>query len=106
MPSLKPIVDKIYSVLDLVQALRELNPVDTGGNFLLINCPQCKKRDAYVYKFRPEQDRSPHILCNNSSCGFSRNIWDYYHDFKGYDDYEILEEFARLANHCNVHENQ
>ncbi len=106
MRSIKQIVDEIYPKLDLVLALSELNPVDTGGNFLLVNCPQCKKRDAYVYKFRPDQDRSPHILCNSSYCGFSRSIWDYYHDFKGYDDHEILEKFARLANYCMAQEDQ
>lgn len=85
--------NEIYPSLDRAEALADLEPQDKGDYYSLI-CPDCKKREAYIYK------NGIRLFCNRQDkCGFSQSLWDYVQNTKGLTSQETLRELARLANY-------
>lgn len=84
--------NEIYPNLDRVEALADLGPQDKGDYFLL-TCPDCRKREAFIYK------AGEYITCNRrNKCGFSQSLWDYIQGSRHLTNQETLKELARLAN--------
>lgn len=81
----------IYPNLDRAVALRELAPRDAGKNYTL-ECPQCGRREAYIYK------NGYKIFCNrNTKCQYSETLWDYIKRRDNLTQQGTLLELARLA---------
>jgi len=93
MSEVKDILEnEIYPNLDRAKALANLAPQDKGDYFLL-TCPSCRKREAYVYK------TGEYIKCNRlNKCGFNQSLWDYIQSSNHLTNQETLKELARLAN--------
>jgi len=85
--------NEIYPNLDRAEALADLAPQDKGDYFLL-TCPECRKREAFIYK------AGEYITCNRrDKCGFSQSLWDYVQKSRGLTNQETLRELARLAGY-------
>lgn len=94
MSDIKEVLDnEIYPSLDKVEALIDLEPQDKGEYYLL-TCPGCRKREAYIYK------TGVYINCNRlNKCGFNQSLWDYIQTTKSLSNQETLKELARLADY-------
>ncbi|MDK9699872.1 MAG: toprim domain-containing protein [bacterium] len=92
MTDLKELLDfEIYPNLNRLELLADLRPADHGG-YLLLTCPSCGKREAYLYQ------SSTVIQCNRlNKCGARVSLWDYYQQKTSASNREVLQEFARLA---------
>jgi len=89
----KETLEQIYSRLDIVSALEELQPQDKGS-YYLVTCPGCKKREAFIYK------GSKAIICNRKNeCKYKASLWDYVQQKHRINDRETLIELARLAHY-------
>ncbi|MBC7474394.1 MAG: toprim domain-containing protein, partial [Candidatus Sericytochromatia bacterium] len=98
MNDIKDILNEIYPRLDRSQLLAEFNP-EKSGSYYLLNCPNCNKREAYIY------DNKTHINCNRlNNCSYSKSIWDYVQERNGFTNRETLVELARLSG-VNLPEN-
>jgi len=87
-------LDVIFSNLDRETLLAELKPQRKGG-YLLLDCPFCKKHEAYLY------DNSKVIACNRlEKCGRKVSIWDYVQERDGLTQQETL---LKLAAEAGVH---
>lgn len=94
MSEIKDLLDyHIYPNLDRAQALADLEPCDKGS-YYLVACPDCKKREAYIYK------TGLYIKCNRlDKCAFSISLWDYIQQKQGLTNHETLQKLAQLANY-------
>jgi len=93
MNEVRDLLEEIYRSLDQAEALADLAPQDKGSYFLL-TCPNCRKREAYIYK------DGTRIICNRrDKCGFSQSLWDYVQGSRGLTNQETLRELARLAGY-------
>lgn len=93
MTETKDLLEEIYQSLDWAEALAELEPRDKGNYYLLV-CPNCRKREAYIYK------GGTWIICNRrDKCGFSQSLWDYVQGSRRLTNQETLRELARLAGY-------
>lgn len=91
MTETRDLLEEIYQGLDRAEAPVELEPRDKGGYYLLI-CPNCRKREAYIYK------GGTRIICSRrDKCGFSQSVWDYAQGSRRLTNQETLRELARLA---------
>ena len=98
MSEIKEILYEIYPKINKAELLSELDP-QKSGSYYLLNCPQCNKREAYIY-----EDKI-YISCNRlNSCGYSKSIWDYVQQKNGFSNSETLNELAKLAG-VNLPEN-
>lgn len=85
------LLDEIYSNLDKAEVTRDLDPQDKGDYYLL-TCPECGKKEAYLYK------TGLYIKCNRlDKCGYSISLWDYVQTTKELSNQETLRELARLS---------
>ena len=93
MRETKDLLDfEIYPNLDRAEAVRDLNPQDKGKYYIL-TCPQCGKREAFLYK------TGIYFKCNRrDKCGYSQSLWDHIQS-KGLTNQETLRELARLAHY-------
>lgn len=92
------ILTDIYERLDRAEAVRDLSPEDKGQYFL-ISCPSCNRREAYIYK-----NRKPYIVCNRKNkCGYNKSLWDYIQEKGNLTGQETLKELARIANYTLPH---
>lgn len=83
----------IYPNLDYLHLLEGLSPTDKG-NYLLLNCPRCGKKEAYIYK------SGATITCNRlNNCGFSISLWDWLKENRGLSNQETLFLLADAANY-------
>ena len=74
----------VFSNLDRENLLAELNP-QRKGKYLVLDCPFCKKHEAYLY------DNSKVIACNRlEKCGRRVSIWDYVQERDGLTQQETL----------------
>lgn len=65
------LLERIYQQLDRVSLLQELDPQERGSTILL-TCPSCGKREAYLYA------DGTRIYCNRkNNCGYQESLWDY-----------------------------
>ena len=86
------ITAEIYNRLDKMQALASLAPQDKG-NALLLACPACGKREAYIYK------NGSTIKCNRANkCGYSASIFEYIQQKEGYEAKETVRKLAEMAD--------
>ena len=93
MAETRDLLEEIYQSLDRAEALRELEPRDKGSYYQLI-CPNCRKREAYIYK------RGLRLFCNRlDKCGFSQSLWDYVQSSRRLTNQETLRELAQLAGY-------
>ena len=93
MTETKDLLEEIYQGLDRAEALADLDPQDKGSYYLL-TCPNCGKREAFIYKNRTW------ITCNRrDKCGFNQSLWDYVQKSKSLTNQETLRELARLAGY-------
>ncbi len=84
-------LDVIFNNLDRGALLAELNP-ERKGKYLLLDCPFCKKHEAYLY------DDSKVITCNRlEKCGRRVSIWDYVQERDGLTQQETLLKLAAAA---------
>lgn len=91
MTEIKEILYEIYPRINKAELFSELNP-EKSGSYYLLDCPNCNKREAYIY------DDKIHINCNRlNNCAYSKSIWDYVQERNGYSSQETLTELARLA---------
>jgi len=91
MTETRDLLEEIYRSLDRAEALADLAPQDKGNYYSLI-CPDCLKREAYIYK------DGTRLFCNRrDKCGLSQSLWDYVQKSKGLTNQETLKELARLA---------
>ena len=86
------LMQTIYERLDREALLPELNP--TGrGNVLTLECPQCRKREAYLYR------DGARIQCNRrNKCGYSISLWDYVAARDSLDPQGTLRALAAAAH--------
>lgn len=93
MTETRDLLEEIYQGLDRAEALADLEPQDKGSHYLLI-CPNCRKREAYIYK------DGTRLFCNRrDKCGFSQSLWDYVQGSRKLTNQETLRELARLAGY-------
>lgn len=85
----------IYPNIDWMALLSELNPKEKPDRFTL-DCPDCKRHEAYIYK-----KGSVKIYCNrNNKCAsIEPRIWDY---IQGRDSLSNPEVFKVLADSAGV----
>ncbi len=82
----------IYPNLNVLDVLDRLSPIEKGDYYQLA-CPNCEKREAYVYK------GSSHINCSRlNKCGYSISIWDFLQQERGWSNRETLEYLASASN--------
>lgn len=87
------ILQEIYGRLDVREVIPELQPQDKGQYYLLI-CPDCGKREAYLYKDGKQ------IKCNRANnCRYSKSLWDYLQAKNSYSNKEVLEYLARITGY-------
>lgn len=90
----RDILTDIYSRLDRAETVRDLSPEDRG-QYYLISCPSCNKREAYIYK-----NKKPYLVCNRrDKCGYNKSLWDYIQEKGNLTGQETLKELARIANY-------
>jgi len=90
---IKTILDEIYPRLDRETLVSDLMPQDRGNSYLL-TCPQCGKREAYLYK------NGITIKCNRmNNCNYSKSLWDYLQETRGLGQGDTLQELAKLAGY-------
>jgi DNA primase len=83
--------NRIYPNLNWGEILSELNPKDRGAYYLL-QCPQCRKQEAFLYKDKQ------FISCNRrNKCGHSVSVWNYIKEKEGFDNKQTLEFLASKA---------
>jgi DNA primase len=93
MSETRDLLEEIYQGIDRAEALAELDPKDEGDYYVL-NCPNCGKREAYIYKSWTR------LFCNRrDKCGFSQSLWDYVQSSRKLTNQETLRELARLAGY-------
>jgi DNA primase len=94
MSDIKDLLDyHIYPNLDRAEALADLDPRDKGSYYLLI-CPDCGKREAYIYK------TGLYIKCNRmDKCAYAISLWDYIQQKRGLTNQETIQELAKLASY-------
>lgn len=87
-------LEKIYEMMDIPNALAELEPKEKGRYYEL-KCPSCGKPKAYIYK------GSHTIKCNRANgCGYSQSLWDYISTKNGSQSpRETLQALADLAGY-------
>lgn len=84
-------LEVIFSNLDRENLLAELNP-QRKGKYLVLDCPFCKKHEAYLY------DNAKVITCNRlEKCGRRVSIWDYVQERDGLTQQETLLKLAAAA---------
>ncbi len=95
MRDIKDLLDyEIYPNLDRAEAVKDLEPRDKGKYYLL-TCPQCGKKEAFLYK------TGIYIKCNRlNQCGHSESLWDHIQSTKGLTNQETLKELSRLAGYA------
>ena len=88
---MKPLLKDIYQRLDRAALLSELRP-ELSGDHLILTCPSCGKREAYIYL------NSHLIICNRqNNCGYKKSLWDWTAARYGYGQKETFAHLARLA---------
>jgi len=81
----------IYPNLDFNYLLSELNPKDKG-RYLYLTCPNCGKKEAYIYK------TNPYIKCNRlNKCNFKISLWEYLKQSRNLTNKETLYLLAEYA---------
>ena len=81
----------IYPNLDFSYLLAELNPKDKG-RYLYLTCPNCGKKEAYIYKTKP------YIKCNRiNKCDFGISLWSYIKQSRNLTNKETLYLLAEYA---------
>ena len=81
----------IYPCLDRAVVFQAYNPQNKGA-YLLCDCPDCGKREAYIYH------DGVMLICNrNDNCGYKISIWDHVQRKGNLSNQETLYELARLA---------
>ena len=88
------LLDEIYELIDIPNALAELEPKDRGKYYEL-KCPNCDKRKAFIYK------GSHTIKCNRANeCNYTMSLWDYVSAKNGSTSpRETLQALADLAGY-------
>lgn len=85
------LMTNIYEHLDRAALLAELGPRLRGQVYELA-CPQCGKREAYLYHDGTQ------ITCNRrNKCGYESSLWDYVSRRDGTDGRQTLATLARAA---------
>ena len=86
--------EAIYSNLDYLKALPELNPKERGG-YCTLDCPECNsKGETYIYT------GSRYINCNRrNKCGYSITLWDYLQQRDKLDNRGTLERLAEYSGY-------
>lgn len=94
MGDTKELLDfEIYPNLDRAETVRDLEPQDRGDYYKL-TCPECGKREAYLYK------HGLYINCSRKNkCSHSQSLWSYIQNKGDLSNQETLQELARLANY-------
>ncbi|HSA33943.1 MAG TPA: hypothetical protein P5077_09490, partial [bacterium] len=88
---MKPLLKDIYQRIDRTALLAELNP-ESAGDHLILTCPDCGKREAFLYL------NSHIIICNRqNNCGYKKSLWDWTAARYGYGQKETFAHLARLA---------
>ncbi|HPR62703.1 MAG TPA: DnaB-like helicase C-terminal domain-containing protein [Thermoanaerobaculia bacterium] len=89
----RALVNTLYSRLNIEETLKGLKP-QKMVNYHLLHCPQCGKKNAYLYNNRVR------FTCNwLDTCRFSMSLWDYIKKSRKLDDVGTLHELTRLANY-------
>ena len=85
------LMTNIYEHLDRAALLAELGP-RLRGQVYELTCPQCGKREAYLYHDGTQ------ITCNRrNKCGYESSLWDYVSRRDGTDGRQTLATLARAA---------
>jgi hypothetical protein len=81
----------IYPNLDIPSLIPELKPRDKG-NYYRIECPECRRKEAYIKKDKPI------LICNRlNKCGYKAHIWRYILESRNFTKKETLEYLAQNA---------
>lgn len=90
----KDILDNhIYPRLDRMTMLADLNPKEKG-KYLILTCPSCGKREAYIYH------TGLYIKCNRlNQCGYCLSLWDYIQQSRQLSNKETLLALAQIAGY-------
>ena len=88
--------EQVFPRLDLALAASERNPKDKGA-YYLIDCPQCNKREAFLYKNKGL------AKCNrDNSCGFRGDALNVCAGTTSIDSETFVSTIRRLAGIANV----
>lgn len=90
----KETLSAIYEKIDIAIAFPELQAQDKG-NYYLVVCPECQKKEAFIYK------ASKAIICNRQSkCCYKSTLWDYAQKKYTLSGQETLFKLADLAGYA------
>lgn len=82
---------KVRPKLNLETVLYQLNP-RRSGNRLTLDCPSCKKHEAFIY------DNNDFINCNRrNNCSYSKSFIGYLEETNGKSWWEIVTQLAKEA---------
>lgn len=88
--------EQVFPRLDLASAASAYNPKDKGP-YYLIDCPQCSRREAFLYKNKGL------AKCNrDNSCGFRGDVLNVYAGITSIDSEQFVDTCRKLAGIANV----
>lgn len=94
MYKLSHLLDELYATIDIPEAVPELNPTQSGENWVL-DCPYCGQHEAFAFK-----KNIGHTVCRGSAePGRVLPLYRYYTDLKNLDTAEALNALADLASY-------
>jgi len=89
----KETLNAIHEKIDIAVAFPELEAIDKGKHYLVV-CPECGKKEAYVYK------GSKVIVCNRKDkCLYKSSLFDYLQKKYSLNNQETLFRLAELAGY-------
>jgi len=81
----------IYPKIDLENNITELE-AQNKGDYYLVKCPNCGKKEAYIYK------NSMNIVCNRKNkCNYQNTLWNYLKEKYFYSDKEVFTILCKMA---------
>ena len=93
MADIKEVLEEIYSKLNKIELLAEYEP-QSKGNYYLLRCPNCSKKEAFIY------ENETYINCNRTNnCGYSKSIWEFVQEKYNLSNQETLLKLAELAGY-------
>jgi DNA primase len=94
MYELSGLLSEIYPEIDLLEAVPELNPMDSG-EYWTLDCPYCGQHEAYAFK-----KNIGYIVCRGSAeFGRAFTLYGYYTDVKHLSAGEAIRIIADLAHY-------
>jgi DNA primase len=94
MYELSGLLSELYPAIDLLEAVPELNPMDSG-EYWTLDCPYCGQHEVYAFK-----KNIGYIVCRGSAeSGRAFTLFRYYTEVKNLSTGEAIRMLADLAHY-------